>query len=124
MNVASLWGPAPTTKPYREKAGVTLAYHEGDFLDLGISPLDYMGIKNEDGSSRWYRVPGFPGAKWSKRRMLWLSVRVGRFGFYIGGKVFGVDLPEYAYTLGAPRQEIFPGSIAMVFTARFTGDLT
>lgn len=54
-------------------------------------------------------------------RWPFLSVRVGRFGFYVGHKVFGVDSPAYTDWPGLSADEVFFGSQAVSgFTARFS----
>lgn len=45
-----------------------------------------------------------------------LCVRLGRFGFYAGFKVYGVDAPEYKNWL--PASDVYAGSLAMVLTFR------
>lgn len=53
-----------------------------------------------------------------------LSVRWGRFGFYIGFKVFGFDSPAYKDWPGVNPREVYEGSLALTgFTFRFTTKL-
>jgi uncharacterized protein (DUF3820 family) len=49
-----------------------------------------------------------------------LCVKMGRFGFYAGWKVYGADLPEYLHWIDV--EDIYPGSQAMVLTIRFFTD--
>lgn len=52
-----------------------------------------------------------------------LTGLVHRFGFYAGWKCYGFDLPNYSNWKGsAYAREIFPGSRALAFTARFFTD--
>ena len=45
------------------------------------------------------------------RVLPWLTVRLGRFGFYIGWKAFGVDSEHYLKWM--PREWVYQGSVAM-----------
>ncbi|MRR50800.1 MAG: hypothetical protein EG825_07760 [Rhodocyclaceae bacterium] len=52
----------------------------------------------------------------------YIAVRAGRFGFYIGSKIYGVDSPAYPLWL-CDAADVFPGSMALCMTARFTRKL-
>lgn len=55
---------------------------------------------------RWVPNPTLP----------FLCLKIGRFGFYVGWKVYGVDAPEYKNWL--PPEEVYVGSLALCLTAR------
>ena len=122
MNVSSLLGAEPTTAPYRSTTGVSFDLRGGDV----VQPLA-LSVTNADGSSRWFTPPGFPRVlrfRMPLPLLPWISVRIGRFGFYAGAKCFGMDSAAYPDTLGVPSVEIYSGSKAiMLFTMRFTGQL-
>lgn len=74
-------------------------------------------------------APNFFNAIPERTRRLFLSfpclpffsVRIGRFGFYIGWKVFGVDSPAYKDYPGVNPSEVYDGSQAFSgLTMRFT----
>src|SRR5437762_13813911 len=48
-----------------------------------------------------------------------LCIRCGRFGFYFGWKCYGFDLPNYLNWAGVTKEDVYPGSLALEFTARF-----
>lgn len=52
-----------------------------------------------------------------------MSLRIDRFGMYAGWKTYGVDSDAYKGRLCDPA-EVYPGSLAMCFTIRFSGALS
>lgn len=98
------------TTPYPTANGFILRLMGGDV----VHPL---------GDGDWFKPPYF--ARVLRFRvplpvMPFFSVRIGRFGFYIGSKVFGVDSPAYAAWM-VPEDEVYEGSLAMMLCSiRFT----
>ena len=45
-----------------------------------------------------------------------------RFGFYVGWKCYGFDLPNYLNWIGTLSSDVYPGSLALEFSARFFTD--
>lgn len=122
MRTFGLFNP-PTTSPYRATNGITFDLRGGDV----VQPLAWTA-SNPDGSSAWFMPPYFK--RWLRFYMPlpilpWLSIRVGRFGFYFGAKCFGVDSEAYkGWFAKTAQSDVYVGSRAvMLLTARFTGKL-
>lgn len=53
----------------------------------------------------------------------WIGQKFSRFGFYAGAKLYGFDLSNYRlWKNGEFASEVYPGSQALEFTARFFTD--
>lgn len=109
MIVSSLHWPTdqPLTSPFPLRNGVFVALRSGDLC----SP---------DSWSKPVHV---------RRAWVWLrpfiSVRYGRFGAYLGWKVFGADGLHLLDFPSINQSEVYAGSVAMQgFTVRFTQGLT
>lgn len=100
----------PATSPFPIRNGLLAELRGGDVCDpVGVG-------------TNWFSPP-FP-----KRVLRWrcrwpvlpyIACRWGRFGFYMGWKIYGVDAPEYKDWLCDPA-EVYAGSQAMCFTIRFS----
>ena len=113
------------TAPYPPATGFKLRLIKGDLVSPkleGGTPRPGRALEKPNGFNviprdvrrDWIGFPGRP----------FFSVRVGRFGFYIGHKVFGVDSPAYLDYPGLSSKDVYEGSRAMTgFTARFTTKL-
>lgn len=103
-------GGEPLTTPYPSKSGFIFRLLGGDV----IYPL---------GNGDWFRPPYFDRVIrffMPIPIMPFLSIRLGRFGFYFGCKVFGVDSPAYANWM-CDRSQVYPGSQSMMLISiRFT----
>ena len=104
----------PLTTPYPKSTGIILRLLGGDV----IYPLGSEG--------NWFKEPYF------KHRIKFympipilpfISVRIGRFGFYFGSKPFGVDAPEYAHWMCKPEDVYEWSQALMLISIRFTGSL-
>lgn len=85
----------------------------GDVYDPKIIGPDAFHPPWPTEYSRWYcKLPVLP----------FLCVKVGRFGFYGGWKVYGFDSPEYINYPGIVATDIYDGSLALEFTARIFSD--
>lgn len=93
----------PITSPYPTSSGIIVHLIGGDV----VQPL---------GGGDWFKPPYFNRVFRSYTRipfMPFISVRLGRFGFYAGSKVFGVDSPAYLVWM-VPKEEVYEGSLAMM----------
>jgi hypothetical protein len=98
----SLW-----TNPFPEKDGYKFRLLRGDLF----SPDSWQ--KPVHVRRAWLTIP-----------RPYFSFRHGRFGFYIGWKVFGVDNEDLKKFPSVNPAEVYVGSIAMQgFTWRFTRGL-
>ncbi len=103
----------PQNYPYPKSTfGIILGLRGGDV----IQPL---------GEGNWFEAPYFKDVLHFYLPIPlipWFSIRIGKFGFYIGAKAFGVDNEPYKNWL--PPEEVYDGSIAtMLCSFRFTGSL-
>lgn len=102
--------PADWTAPYPTgRVGVKLRLLAGDVMD----PVggQWFGPNYPRNVIRLHcPVPVLP----------FVSVGLGRFGFYAGFKVYGVDSPNYREWM--PAGEVFNGSRAMCLSIRFTAN--
>lgn len=105
-------GGAAITTPYPTGTGMIFRLLGGDV----VHPL---------GKGEWFKPPYFSRVLrffMPLPIMPFFSIRIGRFGFYIGSKVYGVDSPEYANWL--PAEHVYEGSQAMMLISiRFTRNL-
>lgn len=108
-------GGYPLTKPYPDNNGIIFRLLGGDILH----PL------GSDGN--WFHEPFF------LRVFHWFcplpilpffSIKLGRFGMYVGFKTYGVDAPEYklwpAMIGEGLVHEVYDGSQAVMFSMRFS----
>lgn len=106
-------GGEPLTKPYPSKTGVIVRVLGGNV----VYPW---------GDGDWFAPPYFASVLkffMPIPIMPFFSVRIGRFGFYIGAKVFGVDSPAYGNWMCDPS-DVYEGSMAMMLCSiRFTRGL-
>jgi hypothetical protein len=111
------------TAPYPEADGFKFRLLGGDMMSpwgwklrpeaTGGEPNFFNAIP-ERTRRLYFRIPCLP----------FLSVRRGRFGFYAGYKVFGVDSDAYKDYPGVHPSEVYEGSQAVSgFTMRFTSGL-
>ena len=109
MIVSSLHWPKdqPLTSPFPLRNGVFVALRTGDLCspDSWHKPVHVRRA--------WLRIP-----------RPFLSFRRGRFGFYVGWKVFGVDNESLKSFPSVNPAEVYAGSVAMQgCTLRFTRGL-
>jgi hypothetical protein len=100
--------PLPWTNPFPERTGFIFALRGGDYYspDSWTTPTDY--------TRGYMSYPILP----------FFSARVGRFGFYIGWKVYGVDTENQRAMPGITDADVYDGSVAIQgFTLRFTSAL-
>jgi hypothetical protein len=114
------------TAPYPEQRfGFKARYLGGDML----SPILKGGVRRpgrEAEKRNWFNtIPAGCVRRWRRSPgYFFLSVRAGRFGFYVGHKVFGVDASEYYDFPLVRSDEVRVGSRAVSgFTWRFTSSL-
>lgn len=102
--------------------GIKLRLMGGDLLSPDILGSGKLRPDTPIGAKRdFFNV--LPGtvhrSVYEKPRKPFLSVRVGRFGFYIGHKVFGVDSEKYKdFPLVAPEDVHFGSQTLSGFTIR------
>ena len=113
------------TAPYPESTGFKLRLIRGDLVSpeleggtprpgRALEKPNWFNVIPRDVQRDWIGFPGRP----------FFSVRIGRFGFYIGHKVFGVDSPAYLDYPGLSSKDVYEGSRAMTgFTLRPTTKL-
>lgn len=109
MNVRSLHWPSdqPLTRPFPLRNGVLVALRSGDLY----SPDSWSQPKHYTRSTKPTWRP-------------YLAVRWGKFGFYIGWKVFGVDGEQLKTFPGLNSEDVYQGSVAMQgFTVRFSANV-
>ena len=95
----------PPTSPFPLTNGVFIAIRSGDFY----SPDSWDPLKVTTYSRGWVNHRPF------------ISVRFGKFGFYLGWKVYGVDTENQRSMPGIGSEDVYPGSLAIQgFTLRFT----
>jgi len=100
--------PLPWTNPFPEADGFIFALRGGDLC----SPDDWQNPTHV--RRDYFRIPWRP----------FFSFRRGRFGFYVGWKVFGADVPDLKKFPSVNPSEVYDGSYAMQgFTWRFTTGL-
>ena len=111
MRVFGLATDAPEewTAPFPTASGYKLRLMGGD----EVSPDDWHRPTRV--RRRYFRFPCRP----------FFSMRIGRFGFYIGsGKVFGVDNEDLKKFPSINPVEVYVGSQAIQgWTVRFTGNV-
>lgn len=99
---------AATTNPKRESFGVTLALRGGD-------------VCHPVGEGDWFKPPYFSHAWrfWCPIPILpWVSWNLFGWRGYIGAKAFGADAAEYVNWM--PAWDVYVGSMALHFSARFS----
>lgn len=98
----------PLTKPFPATDGVLFCLRKGDLY----SPDSWSE------PTRCYRTV----VRWIPR--FFLAARYGRFGFYLGWKVWGCDTEKQLVQVGINPKEVYPGSVAMQgWTIRFTSNI-
>lgn len=116
------------TEPFSKspRFGVKLRLLGGDVMDpsgwvLRSHKLDGEFVP-QDAKPDWFNaVPRYVYRAFAKTaRLPFLSVGLGRFGFYIGWKVYGVDKTEYLDYPTVTRGDLYTGSRALVLTMRTT----
>lgn len=111
MNVTTHWTnrpEQPLTAPFPLTNGVFVAVRSGDFY----SPDSWNPLEVRNYCRGQVRFRPF------------LSARRGRFGFYVGWKVYGVDTENQARMPGIKPEDVYPGSVALQgFTLRFSGSV-
>lgn len=70
-----------------------------------------IGANRWTSGKHWFVVPRIPFV------YPFLSVAIGRFGFYVGWKAYGVDWPEYK--AWARAEDIKTGNTALTLSASF-----
>ena len=111
MQVSSIHWPKdqPLTSPFPLRNGVFVALRSGDFY----SP-DSWDVK---------KVSKYRRGK--VRNRPFVSARCGRYGAYIGWKVYGVDTDNQRAMPGIFPSDVYPGSVAIQgCTIRFTRGLS
>lgn len=111
MNVSATGALAPTS-PYRATNGITFSWRRGDV----VQPLDFFS-----GAGWFSDSPPFREVYRSYTRLPlpFVSIKLGRFGWYFGAKIFGVDSESYKRFLATP--DVYAGSLAMMlFSWRMT----
>lgn len=101
----------PLTAPFPVNGHVFLEFRGGDILH----PL---------GAGDWFRPPYFARvfrAFCAWRILPFLSWRFGSVGGYIGAKVYGADSDAYCNWMNS--SDVFPGSLALMFSVRFKATL-
>jgi len=95
------------TNPKRSTFGITFALRWGDVLH----PLGTEG--------NWFKEPYFTKVLRFYSYVPLPFIAWNLFGWrgYCGMKIFGMDAPEYKYWM--PTEDVYPGSQAMQFSARF-----
>ena len=114
------------TAPFPEaRIGVKLRLLGGDLLDPDLSTGTMRPGREAEGRNWFTVIPGWVRRAYYPRACkLFLSARAGRFGFYVGHKVFGVDLEMYLDYPGVGDDDVYVGSRAMSgLTARFSKNL-
>jgi len=111
---ATSTGALPITKPFRESSGISFSWRRGDILQ----PLDYWSadgwFSNSPPWREYYRG-------YTRLPLPFISIRIGRWGFYAGAKGFGVDKEDYLRWV--PAREVFDGSTAIMLSIRMTTNL-
>ena len=98
----------PLTSPFPLRNGVFVALRSGDFY----SPDSWDLAK----VSKYRRS--------TVRNRPFVSVRSGRFGAYLGWKVYGVDTDNQRAMPGIFPSDVYPGSVAIQgCTIRFSGSV-
>lgn len=112
MKVERVWSNRPdhpATSPFPIEDGFLLELRRGDVLDPYFDPDGWFGIKKPFFTLRFrLRIP-----------LPYIAFRRGRYGFYLGPKIYGVDSAAYAGQF-VEASEVYAGSQAMCFTARFS----
>ncbi len=101
----------PLTSPFRKKNGIFIELRGGDY---------YCPI----GEGSWFSPPYFEkiSRRYFKRAWLpFISIRIGSWGCYFGAKAYGVDSPAYKNYMD--ENEVYPGSVALMKSARMTTKL-
>ena len=99
--------PGRWTAPFPENNGVKFRLLRGDLC----SPDSWQ--KPAHVRRAWLMIP-----------RPFFSARIGRFGMYVGWKVFGADNEDLKKFPSVNPREVYQGSIAMQgCTIRFTGSL-
>ena len=111
MNVTTNWTnrrAQPLTSPFPVTNGVFLAIRSGDFYSPDSWDVTKV-TKYRRGKVR-YRP--------------FASIRFGRFGAYLGNKLYGVDTENQRAMPGINPEDVYSGSIALQgCTIRFTRGL-
>lgn len=114
------------TAPFPEaRVGFKARLLGGDLLSPDVSSGAMRPGREREGRNWFTVIPDtVRRAVHGKPRKPFVSVRVGRFGFYLGHKVFGVDSEAYRdYPLVRP-EDVYDGSRAITgFTARMSFNL-
>lgn len=110
MTVSGYQWPAsqPLTSPFPLRNGVFVALRSGDFYSPDSWKVDEV-TKYKRGTVR---------------NRPFVSFRMGRFGFYVGWKVYGADTDNQRKMPGILPEDVYEGSVAMQgCTIRFTRGL-
>lgn len=84
-------------KPFPNTSGVWVMFNKGDLY----SPDSWST------PTRCYRTM----VRWLPRP--YVALRWGRFGFYLGWKIWGCDTEKQLVQIGINAKEVYPGSMAM-----------
>lgn len=100
----------PATSPFPLTNGVLFEMRGGDIAEPLALKANWFSPPYPERVFRYFlRWPLLP----------YVAVKWGRFGFYAGAKIFGVDSDAYKEWL-CPPEEVYDGSLALCFTIRFS----
>lgn len=111
------------TAPYpRGVVGMKLRILGGSLVSPDIDSGVFRPGRESEGANWFTVIPKEVRVRFYKKPCKpFVSFGLGRFGFYFGHKVFGMDSPAYLDYPGIVSGDVYPGSRAMTgFTARFT----
>jgi hypothetical protein len=109
----------PWKKPYpKGRVGIKLRLAGGDVCDP-LLKRRAPGVP-EDAKLDWFNsLPALLLRFATKRACIpYIALGAGRFGWYCGGKIYGMDLDWYKKW--TPAEDVYDGSNAICFTMRFT----
>lgn len=120
MNVTGYSTDTALTAPYPAgKIGVKLRLLKGDVMYPDLT-TGHARPGRENETPNWFNwIPIFVTRKAVGYRPFF-SLGIYGFGVYVGWKVFGVDSQAYMDYPGILPRDIYPGSLAMCPTIRFT----
>lgn len=113
------------TAPYPKRSGIKLRLMGGDMLQPEIKSGTPRPGREKETRNYFNTIPTtIVRAVYARARKPFVSVRIGRFGFYAGHKVFGVDSEAYKDFPLVLASDVYDGSQALSgFTWRFTTNL-